>query len=235
MKTQFKALPEELKPREKLKRYGASRLGNDELLAILLQSGSREQNVLELARAILSLSDGISNLGELTLQKLEEIKGMGLGKASIILSAVELSRRLNQKPIKNKVMTDLDDVVAVFLSLLSTTTQESFLVMYLDKNYGLIFSEELYRGGDSKVFASPREVYSRALKHSARALIIAHTHPSGSLSPSTSDLALTTKYIEGARLLDLTLVDHLIIAPDGTYLSLRSQEKERFTQIFQDE
>lgn len=229
MKSQFKALPEELKPREKLKRYGARQLGNDELLAILLQNGTRDRNVLDLAREILKVSDGLLNLGNLTLQKLEEIKGMGLGKASIILSAIELSRRLNLKPIETPIMKNLEDIVEVFSGHFASSRQESFFAMYLDKNYGLIFSEEIYRGSQNTVIASPREVFSRAMKHSAEAIIIAHTHPSGQLVPSESDIDLTKRYIKVGKLLDIFVIDHLILGYDKSYLSLRLYDNSLFS------
>lgn len=235
MTSGFKALPEELKPREKLKRYGAKYLGNDELLAILLQSGTKDRNVLELAREILKTAGGLAHLSELTLKRLEAIKGMGLGKASIILSAIELSRRLSVKPIDRPVMTELLTIVEVFSSHLSSPSQESFLAMYLDLNYRLIFSEELYRGSDNFVCASPKLAFSQAMKHSASKLIIAHTHPSGSLVPSEADLKLTRTYIKAGSLLDIELVDHLIIGYDKSYLSLRCHDKALFSKDFLDE
>ena len=225
MKQSFKTLPEELLPREKLKYYGASKLGNDELLAILLQSGTKEKNVLDLAREILNFSKGLEGLSEMSFSDLESICGLGKSKVSIILSAVELARRLTLKKDRFKeILNTPQKAQEIFLALLEEDSQENFMVLYLDKGYHYIFSETVYKGSVNWVSASPREVFQRAFKHKAYYLVLAHNHPNDQLFPSEKDRKLTKTYIKAAEILDLKILDHIILGKEKKYFSFRENQ-----------
>lgn len=220
MKQNIKALPEELRPREKLLLFGENALSDSELLAILLQSGTKEKNVIDLAQEVLIQSKGLMGLGEMTMSSLSEINGIGLSKACTILSMVELSRRLNSMGFAQKMkIRHPKEVVPIFLRMVTTWWQESFMVVYLDKAMQVIGKQELFKGQENLVMFTPKFIYQEALRHKANGIIIAHTHPSGLLMPSQADIEATKTLKEAGDIIDITLLDHLILNRTGEYYS----------------
>lgn len=220
MKQNIKALPEELRPREKLLLFGENTLSDSELLAILLQSGTKEKNVIDLAQEVLIQSKGLMGLGEMTMASLSEINGIGLSKACTILSMVELSRRLNSMGFAQKMkIRHPKEVVPIFLRMVTTWWQESFMVVYLDKAMQVIGKQELFKGQENLVMFTPKFIYQEALRHKANGIIIAHTHPSGLLMPSQADIKATKTLKEAGDIIDITLLDHLILNRTGEYYS----------------
>ena len=220
MKQNIKALPEELRPREKLLLFGENALSDSELLAILLQSGTKEKNVIDLAQEVLIQSKGLMGLGEMTMSSLSEINGIGLSKACTILSRVELSRRLNSMGFAQKMkIRHPKEVVPIFLRMVTTWWQESFMVVYLDKAMQVIGKQELFKGQENLVMFTPKFIYQEALRHKANGIIIAHTHPSGLLMPSQADIEATKTLKEAGDIIDITLLDHLILNRTGEYYS----------------
>lgn len=220
MKQNIKALPEELRPREKLLLFGENTLSDSELLAILLQSGTKEKNVIDLAQEVLIQSKGLMGLGEMTMASLSEINGIGLSKACTILSMVELSRRLNAMGFTQKMkIRHPKEVVPIFLRMVTTWWQESFMVVYLDKAMQVIGKQELFKGQENLVMFTPKFIYQEALRHKANGIIIAHTHPSGLLMPSQADIEATKTLKEAGDIIDITLLDHLILNRIGEYYS----------------
>ena len=220
MKQNIKALPEELRPREKLLLFGEKALSDSELLAILLQSGTKDKNVIDLAQEILIESKGLMGLGEMTMSSLSEINGIGLSKACTILSMVELSRRLNSMGFAQKMkIRHPKEVVPIFLRMVTTWWQESFMVVYLDKAMQVIGKQELFKGQENLVMFTPKFIYQEALRHKANGIIIAHTHPSGLLMPSQADIEATKTLKEAGDIIDITLLDHLILNRTGEYYS----------------
>ena len=220
MKQNIKALPEELRPREKLLLFGENALSDSELLAILLQSGTKEKNVIDLAQEVLIQSKGLMGLGEMTMSSLSEINGIGLSKACTILSMVELSRRLNSMGFTQKMkIRHPKEVVPIFLRMVTTWWQESFMVVYLDKAMQVIGKQELFKGQENLVMFTPKFIYQEALRHKANGIIIAHTHPSGLLMPSQADIEATKTLKEAGDIIDITLLDHLILNRTGEYYS----------------
>ena len=216
MKQNIKALPEELRPREKLLLFGENTLSDSELLAILLQSGTKEKNVIDLAQEVLIQSKGLMGLGEMTMASLSEINGIGLSKACTILSMVELSRRLNSMGFAQKMkIRHPKEVVPIFLRMVTTWWQESFMVVYLDKAMQVIGKQELFKGQENLVMFTPKFIYQEALRHKANGIIIAHTHPSGLLMPSQADIEATKTLKEAGDIIDITLLDHLILNRTG--------------------
>lgn len=220
MKQNIKALPEELRPREKLLLFGENTLSDSELLAILLQSGTKEKNVIDLAQEILIESKGLMGLGEMTMASLSEINGIGISKACTILSMVELSRRLNSMGFAQKMkIRHPKEVVPIFLRMVTSWWQESFMVVYLDKAMQVIGKQELFKGQENLVMFTPKFIYQEALRHKANGIIIAHTHPSGLLMPSQADIKATKTLKEAGDIIDITLLDHLILNRTGEYYS----------------
>ena len=220
MKQNIKALPEELRPREKLLLFGENTLSDSELLAILLQSGTKEKNVIDLAQEVLIQSKGLMGLGEMTMASLSEINGIGISKACTILSMVELSRRLNSMGFAQKMkIRHPKEVVPIFLRMVTSWWQESFMVVYLDKAMQVIGKQELFKGQENLVMFTPKFIYQEALRHKANGIIIAHTHPSGLLMPSQADIKATKTLKEAGDMIDITLLDHLILNRTGEYYS----------------
>jgi len=220
MKQNIKALPEELRPREKLLLFGENTLSDSELLAILLQSGTKEKNVIDLAQEVLIQSKGLMGLGEMTMASLSEINGIGISKACTILSMVELSRRLNSMGFAQKMkIRHPKEVVPIFLRMVTSWWQESFMVVYLDKAMQVIGKQELFKGQENLVMFTPKFIYQEALRHKANGIIIAHTHPSGLLMPSQADIKATKTLKEAGDIIDITLLDHLILNRTGEYYS----------------
>ena len=220
MKQNIKALPEELRPREKLLLFGENALSDSELLAILLQSGTKEKNVIDLAQEVLIQSKGLMGLGEMTMASLSEINGIGISKACTILSMVELSRRLNSMGFAQKMkIRHPKEVVPIFLRMVTSWWQESFMVVYLDKAMQVIGKQELFKGQENSVMFTPKFIYQEALRHKANGIIIAHTHPSGLLMPSQADIKATKTLKEAGDIIDITLLDHLILNRTGEYYS----------------
>lgn len=220
MKQRIKALPEELRPREKLLLFGEKALSDSELLAILLQSGTKDKNVIDLAQEILIQSKGLVGLGEMTISSLSEIKGIGLGKACTILSVVELSRRFNTVRFAQKMKVKHPrEVVPIFLRMVTSWRQESFMVVYLDQSMQVTGQQELFKGQENIIKFSPKFVYQEALRHKANGIIVAHTHPSGLIMPSQADIETTQVLKEAGKIIDITLLDHLILNCTGEYYS----------------
>lgn len=206
------------KPREKLTKKGAVALKEYELLAILLGSGTKDKDVLQLSREIVKLFD--DDFENMSLEKLTAIHGLGLAKASQILSAIELSKRYLIK--QNKKITSADDIYTE-LTEYKNKKQEYFLVFTLDGANHIIEKRVVFIGTLNHSLVHPREVFADALTDRAASIILAHNHPSGELNASSEDILITKRLQESAKLLGIELLDHIIISKNG-YLSMRDEE-----------
>ena len=205
------------KPREKLIKKGANALKDYELLAILLGSGVQGKDVIKLSQEIIKLfEDDFENLN---LEKLLSIHGLGLAKASQILSSIELSRRYLIK--QNKKITSAKDVYEE-LKEYHNKKQEYFLALYLDGANHLIQTKIITIGILNQSLVHPREVFSYAIEKRCASIIVAHNHPSGILDASNEDINVTKRLKESGKILGIELLDHLIITKDG-YLSLKEE------------
>ena len=205
------------KPREKLIKKGAKALKDYELLAILLGSGVQGKDVISLSNEIIKLfEDDFENLN---LEKLLSIHGLGLAKASQILSSIEFSRRYLIK--QNKKITSANDVYDE-LKEYQNKQQEYFLSLYLDGANHLIQTKVITIGILNQSLVHPREVFSYAIEKRCASIIVAHNHPSGILEASNEDINVTKRLKESGKILGIELLDHLIITKDG-YLSLKEE------------
>lgn len=219
-------LPESERPRERLIAQGAKTLATAELLAILLSTGSGKLSAVGLGQYILqTLSqhqrDPLSALREVTISELTKVPGVGTAKATTILAAIELGKRVYQSRPPEKTVIDDPNVAAAALSHeLMWQSQERFAVLILDVKHRLIATQVITIGTATETLAHPREIFREVIRQGGTRLIVAHNHPSGNTEPSAEDINLTRQLLEGARFLGIPLLDHLILG-NGNYLSLR--------------
>lgn len=223
----FKELPNEEKPRERLVMYGAENLSNEELLMILLKSGTRKYSVKELAFQILKNCNGIRSLKNMTYQKLKKIEGIGQVKAIEIEAVVELSRRIYMEKQVKDIMTctNPETIIYYFNSLFRDKKQEEFYVMYLDNKKNYLDKKKLFIGSINSSVVHPREIFKQAYLVSASFIICIHNHPSGDPMPSCEDVEFTDKLYKLGNLHGIYLVDHIVIGDDLNNKIYRSKIK----------
>ncbi len=210
---------EEERPREKLLLLGVQKLTDAELLAILLGSGTRTHSALDLARQLLENSNrNLNTLGERSPNDLMQIKGIGRAKAVTIVAALELGRRRQlQMPEQKAKIKESKDAYRLLAPLLYGLPQEAFYILALNRQNQVLAKIPLSSGGLNATVVDPRLLFRKALEQGASAVIMAHNHPSGACRPSETDVRLTRKLKEAGELLDITVLDHLIIAGDKFY------------------
>ena len=206
----IKNLPKHEQPREKLIEKGVENLCDSELMAILLRTGVEGKNVIKISEEILNKFPK-KKLLSLDFEKLSKIKGIGAGKACLLLSAFELTKRALEVEDNNlPVISSVKDAVAQ-LQELRTAKKEHFVVLYLNARNNLIHKEIISIGTLNASLAHPREVFKPAIEHLAASIIVAHNHPSGGTEPSEADLELTKRLADAGKLLGIELADHIII------------------------
>ena len=207
------------RPREKLLAKGPETLSNSELLAILIQHGTREKSALELAQDILRLGkDNLQQLGKLNTREFMRIAGVGQVKASSIAAALELGRRRQVSPVLDKTVVSSSLDVAQYLQfMLQDYRHEVFAVLFLNRANKINHFEIVSKGGMTGTVADPRVILRKALEEDAVSIVLCHNHPSGSLKPSRADEELTLKIKEAARQLDIKVMDHIIVSEMGYY------------------
>jgi len=204
-------LPDEDRPREKLMKQGAAALGESELIAILLRTGTVGANAIDVARELILKYQSLTALSRRGAQELAEVKGIGLAKALQLAAAFELGKRLAQEsPARGKL--DTPELVYELLGQeMLMLSKESLRAVLLDTRFRLLRVEEIALGTISECLAHPREVFRPALIHSAFAVILAHNHPSGDPTPSAADIQMSRRMADAAKLLQIRLLDHVII------------------------
>ena len=205
-------------PREKLAKYGSDKLKDYELLAILLGSGIKGLNVLELSMKILKAVEkaGIKNI---TLDNLLEIKGLGKAKASQVFALFELGKRLNTEN-KTEILSAQD--VWKLSTDICESKKEHFVAFYLDTQNNLIERQIISIGTLNSSLVHPREVFEPAIALHSASIIIAHNHPSQDLKPSTEDKKITERLIEAGKILGIEIADHVILSKSG-FLSFQME------------
>lgn len=207
------------RPREKLLASGAENLSNAELLAILIQNGSREKSAVDLARDILKLGkDNLIELGRLSIKDLIKIKGIGEAKAITVAAALELGRRRQVADIIDKpVIRQSSDIAGFLQTKLKDHTREVFAVLFLNQANRINHFEVISEGGITGTVADPRIILKKALEENAVNIILCHNHPSGSLKPSRADEQLTQKIKQAAVFFDIKVLDHIIVSEAGYF------------------
>ncbi len=211
--TTLKELALDDQPRFKLKAKGPASLSNSELLALLIGSGSPQETAVQLCQRILSsVANNLDRLALLSLRDLMAFKGIGEAKAILISAALELSRRRQiQHSTKRLQVLSSKAAYEAIAPVLIDKSHEEFWVLYLSQSGHQLACECLSQGGVSATVVDPRLIFKRALELLASKLVLIHNHPSGHLKPSKHDLNLTKKLCDGARLMEMRVVDHLIV------------------------
>ncbi|HWJ29111.1 MAG TPA: DNA repair protein RadC, partial [Flavisolibacter sp.] len=207
------------RPREKLLLKGATALSNSELIAILINHGTRDKTAVELPQEILRAGkENLNELGKLSIKELIRIKGIGEAKAISIVAAMELGRRRQASTYREKALVAGSTDVANYLqTLLKDYKHEVFAVLFLNRSNKINHFQIISEGGITGTVADPRIILKKALEEEAVSIILCHNHPSGSLKPSKADEELTYKIREAAKYIDIKVLDHVIVSDDGYY------------------
>ena len=209
------------RPREKMIVKGEKSLSNSELLAIILRTGTKNKNAIELASHIINRDiQGIRLLQEMTVEELCTIDGVGVSKATQIKAALELGVRIaSYKPMKFKV-TNPWDIYKYYMEGLRYLKKEVFKIVLLNTKNEIISDIDISIGTLNSSLVHPREVFREAIKRSANKIILMHNHPSGSVEPSREDKNITSRLIECGKIVGIDIIDHIIIG-DGVYFSFK--------------
>lgn len=213
-------LPADERPRERMLEHGARSLSDAELLAVLLGSGTRGKNAIQLAREL--LNEGLQPLADREVQAIARVAGVGLAKAARIAAAVEISRRLASTPRALAQRFDCDDFGRMLVREVAHERQERLGAAFLDSRNGLRRRREIFVGTVNSAMVSTRDIVRMAIEENAVGLVLYHNHPSGNAQPSAEDVVFTRKAREALRLVDIDLVDHLVIGAQS-YSSMRQQ------------
>lgn len=228
MKYLIKDMPYEERPRERLIKYGVKSLSKAELLAILLNTGNKGQSVIELSKEILYKLNRPSSLLNITVEELMTIKGVGNAKASTVVAALELYRRLhNDLESKRTHILSARDVYYLFEGETQGLEHENFYCLYLDIKNKLISKKMLFTGGLTASVVNPRDIFKYAIRFNSPNVIFVHNHPSGDPMPSKADIITTEKLIEGGKLIGVNVLDHVIIGLNSCF-SIISNKKHVF-------
>lgn len=208
------------RPREKLERLGSASLGDNELLALVLGSGSREVDVLELANRLLVRAGGLYGLTRVGVGELRRVAGIGVARASQVLAAVELGRRtLLRGGVDRPHLGSPRQLATYLLPQFGSQPVEQFGIVMLDTKHRLIRVKVVAVGSLDTTIVHPREVFREAVSASAAAIVLFHNHPSGDPTPSRDDLVLTTRMLNAGDIMGIDVIDHLVLA-DQRYYSL---------------
>ncbi len=215
----LKFLAEDDRPREKFLLKGKNSLSDAELLAIIMGSGNREESAVELGRRILnSVDNNWHQLSLLSVQDLMKFKGVGEAKAISIATALEIGRRKSSQEVpEKKKISESKDAYQILKLYLSDLRTEEFWALFLNQNNKVIFQTQLTNGGISQSLVDIRILFKTALEHFSTAIIVAHNHPSGNLKPSQEDLKITKQISEAGKLMNISLLDHLIITQNAYF------------------
>lgn len=206
----------ENRPRERLEKQGVKVLSDAELLAVILKTGSKEENVIDMANRLIS-KYGVTKLSSCSLKELQEIKGIGKAKASQILALFEFNKRHNFAKQNGKPIKSAKDVYDYCYPKLNGADKEHFMILHLDTRNRVIKDEIVSVGTLNSSLIHPREVFKSAIKESANAVILVHNHPSGDTEPSKEDMKITDILFKSGDLLSIKVLDHVIIGNNGYY------------------
>ncbi|WP_461829400.1 RadC family protein [Aquifex sp.] len=214
----LKEIPEDLRPREKLLKLGAEHLSDEELLAVILGSGTKGFDVLKLAKELLSM--GWEELERKDIGELLKIKGLGLVKALQVKALIELSKRLRLSKRGTFIRNPKEAVE--FLKDKFDERRESLIAVFLDLSNRVLDYEVVAVGKVNTVFAEPKDILFKAVKLSANGIIISHNHPQGEPHPSNDDISFTERLKKACELLGFELLDHIILSEEG-YFSFKEE------------
>ncbi len=208
------------RPREKLIRHGVTALGDNELVAIVLGSGSSRANALSTANELLTACGGLRGMARSTSDDLARVPGIGCAKAAQLLAALELGRRTLARVEERVQLRTPREAAAYLLPRFGSRSIEQFGIVLLDTRHRVLRTKVLTVGTSNASVAEPRDVYREALMGAAMALVVFHNHPSGDPTPSPDDVELTRRLAAAGVLMGIELVDHLVLG-DMRYCSFK--------------
>ncbi len=216
-------VPHKERPRERMVSDGAQSLSNQELLAILLGTGTKEESVLQVAAKILTHFEGLRYLKDATIEEITSLRGIGITKATHILAAIELGNRVGRLEYDERyTIRSPKDAADYLMDEMRFLTQEHFVCLYLNIKNQIIKRKTVFIGSLNSSIVHPREVFREALKRSAASIICAHNHPSGDATPSREDIEVTKRLVESGKMIGIEIIDHLIIG-DKQFVSLKEK------------
>lgn len=188
-----------------------------ELLALILATGTRSYSAIDLARSLREHYGSLKKMSQVSVRDLMQHRGIGQAKAISLVACFELGRRRETEQSENVQVRHSADVASFISPGMKDQLQEVFVVVFLNRNHQVVGQKELFRGGVAATIIDPKLVFREAMHHLASGIIVAHNHPSGSLTPSKADIEITKKLAEGGKWFDIKLLDHLIISDKGYY------------------
>ncbi|MFV3011810.1 RadC family protein [Clostridium botulinum] len=219
----IKDLPKNERPQERLIRYGAEVLSNSELLAVILRTGTKNQNIMMLASSLIKETGGLDQLFNQSIEELTKIKGIGVTKAVQILALSELSKRFKTYKSGNeyKISTPLD-VSNLVMEDMKYLKQEKLKILILNTKNIVTYIRNVFIGTLNSSIVHPREIFCEAIKKNGASIIICHNHPSGDPTPSKEDINITLRLKECGKLIGIDLLDHIIIG-ENKYVSMKEK------------
>lgn len=222
----IKELIKEERPRERLLKYGVESLSNEELISIILKTGTKDISVKTLSTKVLNEYKGITNLRNLRFSSLLKIKGIGEVKAIELIASIELGKRVYYSISKEEIsLSNTSNVYNYFKDIFIGELQENFYAIYINTKNKLISYKLLFKGTINKSCVHPREIFKNAFLESAYAIIVIHNHPSGDITPSTEDIELTTSLMQIGNLMGIPVIDHIIMSDKGYYSFYENMNK----------
>ncbi len=219
----MKDMPKSERPRERLLQYGESHLSNQEIIAILLGNGTKQETVMDLANRLLMHFEGVKLLGEATIEELTAIKGIGQAKGVKLLGAIELGRRMHKyKPVDNYIIRSPEDGANFVMEEMRNLNQEHLVALFLNTKNQVIHRQTIFIGSLNASIVHPREIFREAVKRSAASVVCAHNHPSGNPAPSQEDIHVTRRLVEAGKIMGIEVLDHLVIG-NQSYISLKEK------------
>lgn len=205
-------------PREKALNFGINCLSNKELLALIIKSGSKDNNVFNIADALILKANGFNNLLSLTYEELIEIKGIKKAKALELLAILEIAKRLSSvDTIKEDELTSPNKILDWLKFNIGFSDLEEFLVIFLNASGKVIKSEVLFKGSKNKSIVALDEVMRKAILLKSSGIVVCHNHPSGNVEPSLQDKIVTDNLKKACDMLSIKLLDHIIVSKTGYY------------------
>lgn len=219
----IKDLPKNERPQERLIRYGSETLSNSELLAVILRTGTKNQNIMMLANSLIKETGGLDQLFNQSIEELTKIKGIGVTKAVQILALSEFSKRFKTYKSGNeyKINTPLD-VSNLVMEDMKYLKQEKLKILILNTKNIVTYIRDVFIGTLNSSIVHPREIFCEAIKKNGASIIICHNHPSGDPNPSKEDINITLRLKECGKLIGIDLLDHIIIG-ENKYVSMKEK------------
>ncbi|MCR8850123.1 DNA repair protein RadC [Rossellomorea sp. SC111] len=215
--------PQDERPRERMIQSGAASLSNQELLAILLRTGTKSESVLQLSNRLLNQFDGLNLLKDASLEEITKTKGIGLAKAVQIMAAVEFGRRISNLAFDDRYsIRSPEDGANYVMNDMRFLAQEHFVCLYLNTKNQVLHKQTIFIGSLNASIVHPREVFKEAFRRSAASIICIHNHPSGDPTPSREDIEVTKRLVECGRIIGIDVLDHLIIG-EKKFISLKEK------------